>query len=57
MWRPVRPTRRDVARWERGRAIPRGGVKAPMAYVVAATVPVVLLELTIDDRTVRLIPC
>ncbi|MFH8737686.1 hypothetical protein [Streptomyces sp. NPDC017964] len=27
-----------------------------MAYVVAATVPVVLLELTIDDRTVRLIP-
>ncbi|MGX1887157.1 PP2C family protein-serine/threonine phosphatase [Streptomyces sp. NPDC055287] len=27
-----------------------------MAYVVAATVPVVLLELTVDDRTVRLIP-
>lgn len=27
-----------------------------MAYVVAATVPIVLLELMIDDRTVRLIP-
>jgi hypothetical protein len=27
-----------------------------MAYVVAATVPIVLLELLIDDRTVRLIP-
>ncbi|WP_141747195.1 PP2C family protein-serine/threonine phosphatase [Streptomyces agglomeratus] len=35
---------------------PIGGVKAPMAYVVAATVPIVLLELMIDDRTVRLIP-
>jgi serine phosphatase RsbU (regulator of sigma subunit) len=27
-----------------------------MVYVVAATVPIVLLELLIDDRTVRLIP-
>lgn len=27
-----------------------------MAYVVAATIPIVLLELVIDDRTVRLIP-
>ncbi len=27
-----------------------------MVYVVAATVPIVLLELMIDDRTVRLIP-
>ncbi|GAA5611262.1 hypothetical protein Spla01_02409 [Streptomyces platensis] len=27
-----------------------------MAYVIAATVPIVLLELVIDDRTVRLIP-
>ncbi|MDX3611268.1 PP2C family protein-serine/threonine phosphatase [Streptomyces europaeiscabiei] len=35
---------------------PSGAVKAPMAYVVAATVPIVLLELLIDDRTVRLIP-
>jgi hypothetical protein len=35
---------------------PGSAVKALMAYVVAATVPIVLLELMIDDRTVRLIP-
>ncbi|MER0484684.1 PP2C family protein-serine/threonine phosphatase [Streptomyces sp. Edi2] len=34
----------------------RAVVRAPMVYVVAATVPIVLLELMIDDRTVRLIP-
>ncbi|PNG19951.1 serine/threonine protein phosphatase [Streptomyces cahuitamycinicus] len=35
---------------------PIGAVKAPLAYVVAATVPIVLLELMIDDRAVRLAP-
>ncbi|OAH09926.1 stage II sporulation protein E (SpoIIE) [Streptomyces jeddahensis] len=35
---------------------PTSTVKAPMAYIVALTVPIVALELVIDDRTVRLIP-
>ncbi|MCX4430155.1 PP2C family protein-serine/threonine phosphatase [Streptomyces mirabilis] len=35
---------------------PTGTVKNPMAYIAALTVPIVALELVIDDRTVRLIP-
>ncbi|WP_189943058.1 PP2C family protein-serine/threonine phosphatase [Streptomyces aurantiogriseus] len=44
-------------RTERGvESLPGSAVRAPTAYVVALTVPIVLLELAIDDRTVRLAP-
>lgn len=35
---------------------PTSAVRAPLAYVVALTIPIVVLELAIDDRTVRLTP-
>lgn len=35
---------------------PTSAVRAPLAYVVALTIPIVALELVIDDRTVRLAP-
>ncbi|MFD5574876.1 PP2C family protein-serine/threonine phosphatase [Streptomyces cadmiisoli] len=48
---------RLTSRIERGvESSPGGVVKALMVYVVAATVPIVLLELMTDDRTVRLVP-
>ncbi|MDQ0687370.1 hypothetical protein QFZ56_006333 [Streptomyces achromogenes] len=35
---------------------PTSAVRAPLAYVVALTIPIVTLELAVDDRTVRLTP-
>lgn len=37
-------------------SLPKSAVRAPMVYVIALTIPIVALELVIDDRTVRLAP-